>query len=42
MQRRGAGIDFQREGMHRIELRCVAETGSERSILLAGEKMSVA
>lgn len=36
-QRRGGGIDFQREGMWRIELRCVAETGFERSVLLAGE-----
>lgn len=31
-----------REGTQRIELRCVAETGPERSILLAGGKMSVA
>lgn len=38
VQRRGGGIDFQRGGMQRIELRCVAETGPERSILLAGEK----
>lgn len=42
VQRRGGGIDFQREGTQRIELRCVAETGPERSILLAGGKMSVA
>lgn len=28
--------------MRRIELRCVAETGFERSILLAGKQMSVA
>lgn len=41
-QRRGGGIDFQREGMRRIELRCVAETGFERNILLAGKQMSVA
>lgn len=41
-QRRGGGIDFQREGMWRIELRCVAETGFERSILLAGKQMPVA
>lgn len=42
VQRRGGGIDFQREGMQRIELRCVAKTRPERSILLAGEEMSVA
>lgn len=42
LQRRGGGIDFQRGGMRRIELRCVAETGSERSILLVGKQMSVA
>lgn len=42
VQRRGGGIDFQSEGMQRIELRCVAETGPERGILLAGGKMSVA
>ena len=41
-QRRGGGIDFQREGMRRIELRCVAETGFERNIRLAGKQMSVA
>lgn len=41
-QRRGGEIDFQREGMRRIELRCVAETGFERNILLAGKQMSVA
>lgn len=28
--------------MRRIELRCVAETGFERNILLAGKQMSVA
>lgn len=41
-QRRGGGIDFQIEGMRRIELRCVAETGFERSFRLAGKQMSVA
>lgn len=41
-QRRRGGIDFQREGMRRIELRCVAETGFERNILLAGKQISVA
>lgn len=41
-QRRGEGIDFQNEGMRRIELRCGAETGLERNILLAGKQMSVA
>lgn len=35
-RRRGVGIDFQSEGMRRIELRCGAETGFERNILLAG------
>lgn len=41
-QRRGGGIDFQSEGMRRIELRCVAQTGFERSFLLAGKQTSVA
>lgn len=39
---RGGGIDFQSEGMRRTELRCVAETGFGRNILLAGKQMSVA
>lgn len=42
-QRRRRGIDFQIEGMRRIELRCVAETGVLKGVLHSrGKQTSVA